>query len=445
MLVSILLSIVLGTARADTCLDKKIVSRVTDGIRLSLEEKNQNPICEPESHTYKIIETLAAIKGIRFLPKELPRPYNQGILPMGLWKYFAEPTSRVMDAGGHSPNCVDGTIAFVLPQFPDSTVYICPDFYDGDYNLLDRISVLLHEVRHFSGYDHVKCTRGPFLGDEAGCDEALSEKGSYAVSVESLTKMALLEEKFTPLQKEYAKINAISYAESRINQAAAAEHALYLRSLEGKAYYFDGKVLVAAPFVDGTVVSRGEKLAVFPADHTEAYSLNLLSTHLSKDPPAGGTSLQFNQLLKSERPEILDIVWNPKASCSVQAHELSCNVPDVKEDLLVRTQTENKYAFLGDELGLEESSAIYVANEAGMVTKVLLSANGDSAVSTFSSPVAARFKAISLLEGERFGLTKAGEIQVFENGKWRAFPGLAGRRFRSMSRAFDWNSFFYGK
>ncbi|MGZ3695974.1 MAG: hypothetical protein ACXWQO_17980, partial [Bdellovibrionota bacterium] len=407
------------------CLDKKVVARATEDIRLSLEETNKDPLCEPESHTYKVAQTLAAIKTVKFLPKELPAPYNQSILPFGLWKYFSEPTNKIMDAGSHSPNCTDGVIAFVITDFPDGTVYLCPDFYDGDNGLLDRMAAMLHEVRHFSGHPHIDCTRGIFLGDEGGCDHALSEKGAYAVTVESLTKMALLADDFSPLQKEYARAKAIANAENRINEVSASESALYLRSVDKKAYYFDGKNLTRAPYVEGTVISRGENLAVFPAGAGNAFFLNSLTPYLRKDPVEGATAIQFNESPVGNRAEVLDILRGLALSCSVYSRYLSCNVPAVRQDLLVKLNSDIKYAYLPEELGLTGNDTVYVSSGTSQLTKIQLLPNGDSNIGSAFSADAQKFTAIAVLDGKRFGLNKFGSVEVFSNGRWVQFAGPA--------------------
>jgi hypothetical protein len=85
-------------------------------------------------------------------------------------------------------NCQQNVVAYVQPFFGAGTVHICQLFFD--VSVYAQASTLMHEVRHFEGFGHVTCSQGFESGVAGGCDKAITDKGSYAVTVQTLVGMA---------------------------------------------------------------------------------------------------------------------------------------------------------------------------------------------------------------------------------------------------------------
>lgn len=116
------------------------------------------------------------------------------ILEKNWWDYFIHrakkfrlPRKIISDA-----SCSKNTIAYVnLPE--RGIINFCPLFFNPNVSFIDRVTTLMHEVKHFedSGHPHVACTHGPFKGIPGTCDQALSDRGSYAAGLNVVVAFAL--------------------------------------------------------------------------------------------------------------------------------------------------------------------------------------------------------------------------------------------------------------
>ena len=96
------------------------------------------------------------------------------------WGYFTNRASSF----NLERECEEGVVAFVFGVFGGGKIHICPFFFEQ--NLYSQTSVMMHEVRHFDGFRHVTCSRGKEQGNSGACDTDITEKGSYAISVQTM-------------------------------------------------------------------------------------------------------------------------------------------------------------------------------------------------------------------------------------------------------------------
>jgi len=166
--------------------------------------------CYDGSATSNLLQTVMFIRNTQFAPT-MPVSSDElftGAFAKDWWKYFI---GRI-DEMKVQQNCPKGAGAFVQPLF-GKIMFVCPLILTDSFTAMDRASVFMHEARHIDGYGHITCTTGPRKGLQGACDTRISDKGSYAVTVETYVQMAKYATDLHPAVKSYAFASGIIYAE----------------------------------------------------------------------------------------------------------------------------------------------------------------------------------------------------------------------------------------
>lgn len=151
--------------------------------------KKQAEYCEKDlgEQWFKIGKSLELLKNIS--PNEPALDQQDGFTYKAIsekdwWSYF---TNRARKFSIQS-NCREGVVAYVRPFFGGGRINLCPFFFE--FNISSQASVMMHEVRHFDGHGHTRCTQGNENGMSGACDSKITSGGSYAISVQTLVGMA---------------------------------------------------------------------------------------------------------------------------------------------------------------------------------------------------------------------------------------------------------------
>jgi hypothetical protein len=432
-----------GVAQAqatDSCLDQKLVDEIRQSLQLQTADLDKFDRCNPNTNTYKLLEALILAKTITFEQNDLGKPFNQNILPNDFWGYFSQRARVVVD----ETSCKTGVLAFVYGFAGDGVVHICPESYTDRITKFERAETMLHEVRHFEGYGHVTCTRGPRDGQAGACDDSIDENGSYAVTVESLTKMALKAKNLPRMQRTMVSILALTYANETFNTPIQARDltAFYLVGNDGKGYIYSDKGLVeVANLGADKVISRTNALAVFPADKSNAYTANVFEPSLDKSPAMGMFSAEYNSLPIASRPEVVDILNLGYLSGSVTAHELKVTLLEEDSDTVVPLQWTAAAVYSGQEYGAADKDSVYVANEAGEMFRVQFAPGHNYQMLPVENTLQA-FKSVAVFNGARVALNKSGQVLTEDSGHWVLFPATEKKTFNQMTRPFLWDQYF---
>ncbi len=100
------------------------------------------------------------------------------------WAYFTQRANTFSIEN----NCQPNVVAYVMPFFGQGRIHLCRLFFDQTVS--DQASTMMHEVRHFDGHRHVTCTQGNEKGNGGACDNEITSRGSYAISVQTLVGLA---------------------------------------------------------------------------------------------------------------------------------------------------------------------------------------------------------------------------------------------------------------
>lgn len=426
---------------ADACLDQKVMDSVKANI--SLEGDNWEPLdpCNASSNTYKMWEVLSLIKQITFKETKINvGPLNQDILPSDFWGYFSEHVSYMVN----EDSCRDGVVAFVFGGMQDRTVHLCPLFYENSQNVYDRAETILHEARHFEGFRHVTCARGPRIGKAGACDNFIEEKGSYAVTVESFAKMALLAEGVPGPARAQLKNQAVVYDEA-FNKPILPDgfQSTYMLSKDKqKAFMFDGAKAFEVPAITSArLISRNVALAAFPLDKTDAYTLDTYSKNFDTLPAQGSLSIAYNGTEISQRPEMLDLINGSYMGAFLHRDLIGLRFPTDKEFVKIPLGFQAERLLLATELGLEGKDSGYVLSTEGKMFQVQLLPEGQSKITEIPNMMG-NLKNIILIGEKRFGLTSDGELLANVGNVWQMIPALNGQRYDSMTRSFYWTEYF---
>ncbi|MCC6138779.1 MAG: hypothetical protein IT287_09110, partial [Bdellovibrionaceae bacterium] len=235
--------------------------------------------CEADLGTewYPVVSALVALKNIK--PNEPSTNVDdafthKAITESDWWAYFAKRAQSF----SVQKQCEENVVAFVIPAFGDGRVYLCPIFFES--SLSSQASVLMHEVRHFDGFSHVTCTRGLDAGSSGACDNNILDKGSYAISVQTLVGLARSHQ-IAPSEKPVVESEAIFTAFNRFNVVpkVRVNQSVILSDTSGSVYKWTknesfsllGKLAQAARVYVGF-----NNLTIYPVDaNVDAYRFDM--------------------------------------------------------------------------------------------------------------------------------------------------------------------------
>jgi hypothetical protein len=144
-------------------------------------------------------------------------------------------------------------------------------------NVSSQASVMMHEVRHFDGHAHVTCAQGMEEGNQGACDNNIQDKGSYAISVQTLVGMARAEN-VNVGDKSLLEAEAIYMAFNKFNTVPRLRlnKSIILSSQSGEVFQWqlqDDKMDRLGQLAEPAMVLRsGGTLTVYPLDpQSDAY------------------------------------------------------------------------------------------------------------------------------------------------------------------------------
>lgn len=178
-------------------------------------KEGQSSYCESDvgAQWIKVLNSLVLLKKLQ--PAEID--YNEAdaftfkaIEEPNWWAYFIA-RAKTFEIPAQ---CRPGVGAYVMPLFMEGMIFLCPPFFES--SVTSQASVLMHEVRHFDGHSHVSCTRGMDTGSAGACDTDILNKGSYAISVQTLVGMSRIVD-MDAGEKNLLEAEAIYTAFNRFN------------------------------------------------------------------------------------------------------------------------------------------------------------------------------------------------------------------------------------
>ncbi len=425
---------------SNACLDSGLIQQIQSKVNLKTKDFNGFDACQPNTNTYKIYQALSLVRTIQFDASSLAKPFNQDILPNDFWTYFTGRVTTVQDEA----TCPTNVLAFVYGGRNDGIVHLCPDLYKNEITLFERAETMLHEARHFEGYAHVTCSRGPRNGQSGACDDSVGEVGSYAVTVETLTKMAISMKDLASTQRTMVKVLALTYANEVFNEPIRARDlsAFYLITDDNRGMIYSDLGAVQVATLSGShLISRGSALAVFPDDKSDAYTANVFSPSLQASPAMGSFSAKYNAMPQASRPSVIDIMNLGYVTASVTGTQVQASLRGSADKINANTQFEIKAAYSGEEIGRPDQDSIYVVDNQNSMYRIQFTSGNQASINQVENPLG-NMTQVAIFNDSRLALDSNGTLVSEANGSWTPFAPLASTHFTKLTRPFLWDQYF---
>jgi uncharacterized protein YxeA len=297
---------------ANECIPKKDLNEIANHFsQFNKYLSNKDSYCEKDmdEQWFKIAKSLQLLKNLT--PNEPQVDQQDGFTYKAIsennwWSYF---TNRARKFSVKS-RCQTGVVAYVRPFFGGGKIHLCPFFFD--FNTSSQASTMMHEVRHFDGHSHTRCTQGNEKGNSGACDSKITNKGSYAISVQTLVGMARSSE-ISEAEKAMVEAEAVYMAFNKFNQVPELKinTSLLLSNGNGEVYNWD--LEQKADYVltmnnPAKVYASANYMTIYPEDRNfDAYRTSGdLVTRIEK---AGLFAETYNDETLSERDKYQAITY----------------------------------------------------------------------------------------------------------------------------------------
>jgi hypothetical protein len=295
-----------------SAVDLSEVGKVFSQIAI-LEKPGKTEYCEADlgPQWFQIANSLVTLKNMK--PNEPKEVFTDAFTYKAInennwWLYF---TKRAKSFA-MPENCPENAVAFVIPFLMNGEVNLCAPFFTDTPS--GQASTLMHEVRHFDGFGHVTCTQGLDAGSAGACDNNILDKGSYAISAQTLVSMARAEA-VAPAEKAQLEAEAVFTVFHRFNVVPQAEiyRSVILSNTSGEVYKWsvdDGSMQLMAnlPQAARVYVGFSENMTIYPVDTAvDAYRLD--STFKTQVASIGLYAVDYNTLTPDVRAGVQSISY----------------------------------------------------------------------------------------------------------------------------------------
>jgi hypothetical protein len=236
---------------------------------------NQTEYCPGDFNAdwFKVAQSLDILLNIQ--PDEPDVSQDDGLTYKAIsekdwWAYF---TQRA-DTFSIERNCPQNVVAFVRPGWGNGRIHLCRPFFEQTPS--DQASTMMHEVRHFDGHGHVTCTQGNEQGVRGACDNRINQRGSYAISVQTLVGMARAPS--TPVtERPLLEAQAVYMAFNKFNQVPKVRlnNSILLSNEQAEIYSWtlDGDIEKVGDLAKPAIVyNSANNLTIYPESvDSEAY------------------------------------------------------------------------------------------------------------------------------------------------------------------------------
>lgn len=392
-----------------------------------LAVKGKTQYCEADlgATWYQIASSLVTLKNMQ--PNAPSEKVNdaftyKAIQEKDWWAYF---TARARSFAIQE-SCEDHVVAYVMSFFNTGEVNLCPPFFKE--NVTSQASTLMHEVRHFDGFRHITCSRGEDKGSEGGCDKDIHDRGSYAITVQTLVSMARTSS-IPKEQRPQVEAEAVYMAFNRFNilPELKVTRSVILSSKSGDVYkWTPGQQMeqVASLAQPARVyVGYSNNMTIYPVDvNADAYRLD--STFKNAVPSIGLYAVTYNGLSAEVRKQYESITYLAMGGL-IKNNTLTTNCGAegvIEEDLSKYGQFSKLITVSGGESDFSPANYI-VAKNGDLLTFKCTEGNSSSiditkAPLTMSPALAKNIEDLFPLGSQIFALLKNGtlvEVAVTNN------------------------------
>jgi hypothetical protein len=425
------------------CLERQEIRDIQSQLKVDMTDELKD-LCDVSSHSFQAFRILGLLKNLKISDVPLVGRYNQNIVGTDFWGFLIKRIRTVSEAPAEDAHCARGAMAYVDQEASANIAFVCPLFFDKFYSDYEKASVLLHEARHVEGFPHVMCLAGNKVANSGGCDERIEDKGAYAVTTETMAKMALRGTNVPEAERLKMRLNLLSYLES-FNElvSGVGNSGIYLESKDGKqAYLYDGAVLTLAPVMAKThFVSRGLSLIAVPESKADGFGVDVFTTKLDATPAVGGCILDYNKLPVAERRPLVDIVTDGPYSACIYENALVGRIGNGEgKDIRVALPGKIRSVFTSDEVRDANRDSFFVKTSKKETYRVRFTEQETFEVTKVKDPTDG-FRQLFFFNSDLIGLKEDGCLMKidFDTNEWIVMPGLENMKFKSATRPFLWS------
>ncbi len=298
---------------------------------------------------------------------------HEAITEKDWWSYFTKDDNEFVIQDDCAPNVIAyvssfRALTYMRRFFGSGKINLCKPFFNVTNSR--RVSVLMHERRHFDDHPHVNCKRGINSGARYSCDDRITDGGSYAVSVQVLVSLARSQD-IPAQEKALIEAEATYMAFNRFNTVPKVKVnlSMLLSNSVGEVYQWiigESTKLVktlAAPAVLHSS-NRGRNLTVFPTDTTlDAYRMD--NSLRAKVSGIGLFAEYYNSLSIGQKNEVKSTSFKGTAGI-LKGNSLATYCDKKSEDLgvkdLDRIAAMNSIVTLPKQGSFYESESFLLSN-----------------------------------------------------------------------------------
>lgn len=404
---------------AENCISKEemttIASHFTQFKNLSGKEH-----CYDGSHNSNLLKALVFMRSTQFEPNMAKSSDElfSGAFASDWWKYF---TGRINNMSIQS-NCPKGAAAYVT-FFSGKTMFVCPLMLTDSFSALDRASIFMHEARHIDGYPHTTCRQGPRKGIQGACDGDISDRGSYAVTVETYAQLGKYAMDIHPALKAYARASSIIYAEEAFDSPVQIDRAhqflVMTKDRHFHAMNINGgmtlETLGSTPAL-GQIMLRASHYILFPEDKTLPAQFVFTNDEGVLEQAPGADATEYNLQTPAEKSKLVAIHYGGTWGARIYQNQISYSCDPGAGAKTVTALSENAVSVIYPNGYSRDASSAHVQLASGKVAEF----GCKSKTSGFYQPSSLKFdqlfKRLYKSGAHVVGLNHDGDLFVVQNG-----------------------------
>lgn len=272
--------------------------------------KSEYCLADLGNEWFQIAHTLLLLKGITPNEPEIDTDDAltfKAIDEQNWWDYFTARAHKI----NIDSSCPPGVAAYIY-FFQRGVVNLCSPLY-FELGRHSQTSIMMHEVRHFDGHSHVTCTRGSEQGNRGACDNNITGRGSYAISVQTLVGLARSEDvsRANQIKLESEAAYMVFNKFNVLPQVKMSDY-VYLTNQDGEVYKWsaskDDFSLIATLPDPSKIYNSFNNVTIYPLD--PSVDAHRMDRSFVKDvKPPGLFAVHYNSEPVSERRKYKSVLY----------------------------------------------------------------------------------------------------------------------------------------
>lgn len=219
------------------CFDQARADRYVNDYNIDVDSFGGMELCNGTKDTKKLFNDLYLIEASQFQATR-DHQFIKGLVDRGNYYNWMKSQTRSVNRGHDIP------YATAYNSWGNFTMQ---DGWSAS-STLGRVGTIIHEARHTAGYQHYRCTFGPYAASSvAGCDTSYSQGGSHAVEMEYYARVVLEAKNLHPAYQSMARLMALGRSNFVFNQQPMKKREALLGLAGDKLVLVDNNEIIERP------------------------------------------------------------------------------------------------------------------------------------------------------------------------------------------------------